>query len=333
MDKEKDWRNSDWFARVPPLLKDVMAALPAGAPAPFGPILAQIIRRMDGHKTEAVLQEIRSLSTDQRKMLEADLKLGRHILELVEEIRESRPKVQMTAVVPTGGLGESLFPITTVIPKCLIPIGRRPMLHHILRSLHSANGVFKKAIVLTRGFSEAIEESVGQSGCNDFVECRRIEKEVPAALQEIRAELEGSPFLLHYNDILIEEIDWPRVLKCHVEQRASFDTTGMLLCSQHYPLKIGIVNEGKPDRLGSFLEKPLRLPQGYANMGVAVFEPEFLNYVEPEDKGIFENTLKRAMEARRNFGLFRVGEWHHVDSIRDYHRAKESPFGRGLNPV
>ena len=41
----------------------------------------------------------------------------------------------MRAVILAGGLGTRLRPYTTVIPKPLVPIGERPVLEHIIRSL------------------------------------------------------------------------------------------------------------------------------------------------------------------------------------------------------
>ena len=41
----------------------------------------------------------------------------------------------MRAIILAGGLGTRLRPYTTVIPKPLVPIGDRPVLEHIIRSL------------------------------------------------------------------------------------------------------------------------------------------------------------------------------------------------------
>ena len=46
----------------------------------------------------------------------------------------------MRAVIFAGGLGTRLRPYTTVIPKPLVPVGDRPVLEHIMRSLY-AGGV------------------------------------------------------------------------------------------------------------------------------------------------------------------------------------------------
>lgn len=42
----------------------------------------------------------------------------------------------MRAVILAGGLGTRLPPYTTVIPKPLVPVGGRPVLEHIIWSLH-----------------------------------------------------------------------------------------------------------------------------------------------------------------------------------------------------
>ena len=44
----------------------------------------------------------------------------------------------MRAMILAGGLGTRLRPYTTVIPKPLVPIGDRPVLEHIIRSLAEA---------------------------------------------------------------------------------------------------------------------------------------------------------------------------------------------------
>jgi NDP-sugar pyrophosphorylase family protein len=49
--------------------------------------------------------------------------------------RNGHSAAALRAVVLAGGLGTRLRPYTTVIPKPLVPIGNRPVLEHIIRSL------------------------------------------------------------------------------------------------------------------------------------------------------------------------------------------------------
>ena len=55
------------------------------------------------------------------------------------------------AVVPVAGLGTRLLPLTRSIPKELLPLGRKPVLQHVIDELRSA-GI--RHIVLVTGVGE-----------------------------------------------------------------------------------------------------------------------------------------------------------------------------------
>ena len=55
----------------------------------------------------------------------------------------------MRAVVLVGGFGTRLRPLTEHIPKPLLPVGQRPIIEHVVRSL-AAGGVTE--VVLALGF-------------------------------------------------------------------------------------------------------------------------------------------------------------------------------------
>ena len=51
------------------------------------------------------------------------------------------------AVIPAGGRGMRLRPLTNELPKPLLPVGRKPILRHILENLEE-EGV-NRALILT----------------------------------------------------------------------------------------------------------------------------------------------------------------------------------------
>lgn len=55
----------------------------------------------------------------------------------------------MQAVILAGGLGKRLWPLTQRLPKCLLPVGRRPFLEHQIELLRR-NGI--RDIVLCVGY-------------------------------------------------------------------------------------------------------------------------------------------------------------------------------------
>lgn len=229
-------------------------------------------------------------------------------------IKEKEQK--FTVVIPAGGEGGSLFPLNKVMPKCLVTIGRKSMIQHIIDSFLPYKNLFSEIIVITDKYSDAIKENIRQGGYGDFVKCREISAAVPKALLKIESKL-TNPFVLHYNDIIIEKINWHDVYDHYISKRKQIRQIGMLLCSKYYPINIGVIKEGDVNMLKSFEEKPEHLVGEYlANLGVGVFERELLNYIKDKDKGIFENTIYRVIKANRPILLYRVGKWYHIQDLQ-----------------
>jgi len=84
-----------------------------------------------------------------------------------------------------------------------------------------------------------------------------------------------------------------------------------------------LIEEGHPDLMDSFKEKPNDLTGAYANIGVSIFDPELLDYIEADDIGIFEKSIKKVVQANRKIGIYRIQHWYHVHDIRDYHYAQK----------
>lgn len=59
-------------------------------------------------------------------------------------------KSEECAVVLTAGYGSRLFPVTAVVPKSLMPIGRYPVIHYLLADLVAA-GIHDIAVVVGLG--------------------------------------------------------------------------------------------------------------------------------------------------------------------------------------
>ncbi len=64
-----------------------------------------------------------------------------------------------TAVVPVAGLGTRLLPATRAIPKELLPVGRKPVVQHVVEEL-AASGIERVVFVTARG-KEAIAAHFG----------------------------------------------------------------------------------------------------------------------------------------------------------------------------
>jgi UTP--glucose-1-phosphate uridylyltransferase len=139
------------------------------------------------------------------------------------------------AVVPAAGLGTRLRPLTRAIPKELLPIGREPVLAHVVAELRSA-GIAQILFVISEQkpqirayFGDGLDGSDGlppvrfdyvvqpqQRGSGDALLC---------AAEWVGAD----PFVVAFGDCLIEsdiESDLPgaplrRVIETHLRERAT----------------------------------------------------------------------------------------------------------------
>ena len=59
-----------------------------------------------------------------------------------------------TAIVPVAGLGTRLIPISSAVPKELLPLGRKPALQYIAEELGQAG--IKRIVLVTSRPSEAL---------------------------------------------------------------------------------------------------------------------------------------------------------------------------------
>ena len=74
---------------------------------------------------------------------------------------------EVRALLLAAGLGTRLSPLTDEWPKCLMPIGKRPLLEYWLETLHLAN--VNKVIVNLHHHSEIVQEFLNRPRFNGWV--------------------------------------------------------------------------------------------------------------------------------------------------------------------
>ncbi len=308
---------------IPNVLSSAISIIPVA-----GQFYSTFRSNINAEEAKQLLLDIKSLNESQKNELLSQIIATNEALDALTSQLEklvSRPQAEkLVVVVPVGGAGGSMFPITSVMPKCLVYVGERTLLQHIINSFIPYPDVFKKVIVISRSFSSAIKENIRQGGYGKFVECHPIDKPVPAALSDLKSELEGGPFLLHYNDILIPSIEWDKVYDQYKLFCEWKNSKSMLLCSSYYPIGIGVISEKEPGVLEKFEEKPYHMQSSsLANMGVAIFDPILFKYIRGSDGGIFEDSFKRLIDDGAMISLFRINEWEHVHELKDLYSAQK----------
>lgn len=177
----------------------------------------------------------------------------------------------LTAIILCGGKGERLRPFTEHAPKPLVPLGGRPILHHLIQFLEQS-GVEK--FVLCVGYkSEMIRDFLTVTfpnpqryPCVDSGDVSMTDRLIDA-----RSQVQGR-VLVCYGDTLAN-LCLPELVRFH-EQSGGRATLTL------YPLQcpFGVVESDDDGKVRSFREKPV-LPY-WINIGFLLLEPDVLGELE-----------------------------------------------------
>jgi glucose-1-phosphate cytidylyltransferase len=177
-----------------------------------------------------------------------------------------------TAVILCGGKGERLKPFTDHLPKALVPLNGKPLLHHLMNYL-SVSGVSR--FVLCVGYkAECIEQFVDQCAKPewDVVCVNSGDASMTDRLLDARPHIPGQA-LICYGDILANT----DLAALQREHRASGALATLTVYPMHSPF--GVIHFDDRNRITGLAEKPV-LPY-WINIGFMLCEPAALDYLRP----------------------------------------------------
>ena len=202
-----------------------------------------------------------------------------------------RPPMQ--AVIMAGGEGSRLRPLTSNLPKPMLPIANRPMMEHIILLLRE-HGITD--VVATVQFLASLIRNYFGDGSDLGVSLSYATEEVPlgtaGSVLGARDLLSGS-FMVISGDALTD-IDLDQVIEFHRERGAA---ATLVLKHVQDPLEFGIVMTTEDGRIERFLEKPTwgQVFSDTINTGIYVLEPEVLDLIPPDEPYDFSSQLFPAM--------------------------------------
>lgn len=221
----------------------------------------------------------------------------------------------MRAVIMAGGAGTRLRPYTTVIPKPLVPVFDRPILHHVLHRLDAFG--FTDVHICVGYLGSLIEAYFSQADFGDS-ELRITWHREQAALGTAGAlrSIDGldEPFLFMNGDVLTS-LDLGTFYDFHCSSGAAMTVaTG----SKSVQIDLGVVHSNG-DWISGYSEKPVLKYQ--VSMGVYVADPRVLRYV-PE--GVFQvpDLVQDLLAAKEPVAHYRSDDiWYDIGTIAEYERA------------
>jgi len=220
------------------------------------------------------------------------------------------------AVVLAAGRGTRMRELTNDVPKPMIEVRGKPVLHHIVQGLRDA-GV-RKFLIIVGYHAEAVR--------NFFEDGRRHNIAIEYATQAVRdgtgrvvnlaRNFTGeSPFVLSYGDILISPVNYKRIVDLPDHMEAVITVTRAEDVS-----KGGAVFVNEQMELVDLREKPKpgEPTSPWYNAGLYAFRPsifEFIAKLEPSPRGEYELTdaiRALAQSGKKVQALELTGEWADV---------------------
>ncbi|MGH2737048.1 MAG: sugar phosphate nucleotidyltransferase, partial [Actinomycetota bacterium] len=229
----------------------------------------------------------------------------------------------LQAVVMAGGEGTRLRPLTSNMPKPMLPVANRPLMAHIIELLRR-NGVTD--IVATVQFLSSVIRNYFDDGSDFGVSLSYATEDVPlgTAGSVLGArELLSGRFLVISGDALTD-IDLGEVLDWHIARGAA---ATLVLKRMQDPLEFGIVMTDDEGRIERFLEKPSwgQVFSDAVNTGMYVLEPEVLDLIPPDRPYDFSSELFPAMldKGLPVYGFVAESYWTDVGTSEAYLAAQQ----------
>ncbi len=222
----------------------------------------------------------------------------------------------MRAVILAGGLGTRLRPYTTVIPKPLVPVGGRPILEHIIWSLHR-HGIRKVDLCVSH-LGGLIRLYLTQAGLPDDLELDFHWEDEPlgtAGALRIVPGLSGS-FIAMNGDILTS-LNYGALMRHHEEVGAALT---IATHEKSVNIDLGVI-ESSDGLVSGYVEKPTL---NYAvSMGIYVYDVHALEHL-PEGPCQFPDLVLRLLDAGETVATFHSdADWYDIGTLEEYERASQ----------
>jgi mannose-1-phosphate guanylyltransferase len=226
----------------------------------------------------------------------------------------------MQALILAGGAGTRLRPLTSTIPKPVVPLVGRPFISYMLQWLRR-HGV--DDVILGCGFMAGAVRGVLGDGSGLGIRLRYLEEPTPlgtgGALKFAEALLDERFFML--NGDVLTDMDLTAQLEQH-------ERTGARATLALYPVEdpsaYGLVRMGADGAVSEFLEKPGldELATNLINAGAYILEREVLEGMPPAGTNVsIEREVFPTLVDRGLYGYEASGYWLDIGTPDRYLRA------------
>ncbi len=287
--------------------------LPESFPAKVAVVAKQ------GATDQEMLAQMQEHKVQQLPILDEDGSLT-DLVTMRDLVPETQPA--LGAVVMAGGFGTRLRPLTTDLPKPMLPIGDRPLLERIISKLRSAG--IKDVNLTTHYLPEIIEGHFGD-GSQFGVTINYVNEEAPLGTAGALRLLTAPTFpLLVVNGDILTNVDFRRMKEFHTAHDAD-----LTLAVRPHETRIpyGVVETDGPI-LTSLIEKPT--VTHFVNAGIYLLGAGAFDHIGTEGRLDMTRLVELMLEAGKRVVSFPLTEyWIDIGQMDDYERA-QTDFANGV---
>jgi NDP-sugar pyrophosphorylase family protein len=222
----------------------------------------------------------------------------------------------MEAIILAGGKGTRLRPLTTTLPKPLMPIGERSILEIIIGQLKKY-GITKITIAVNH-MADLIMASIGDGTRFDIEINYSIENKPLGTVGPLKLIKNLPEHFLVMNGDILSNINYGDLIKSHIKSNTLFT---IATYKRDSLIDFGVLEIDKDtNQLSQFIEKPTY--HFDVSMGIYVMSKEVLNFApENEPYGIDQLSLN-LLSKKIIVNTFPFnGYWLDIGRPDDYERA------------
>ena len=216
----------------------------------------------------------------------------------------------MKVIILAGGMGTRISEYTKTIPKPMIKIKNKPLIHHIMdhyakyghKDFYIALGY--KGHVIKNYFKKKIFSkwniNLIETGKKTMTGGR---------LKKFKKLMNNERFLLTYGDGL-SNVNIKKLINFHKKHKKISTLTAVRPPARFGAIKI------KGNKVVYFKEKS-KLDAGWINGGFFVMEPEIIKYIKNKNTVLEQYPLEKLSKIKKLGAFKHSGFWQCVDTIRD----------------
>lgn len=188
----------------------------------------------------------------------------------------------MKAIIPTGGRGTRMQPITFSANKHFIPVANKPLIFYPIESVVDA-GIKDVLITFNPNTLDMVKSYLGD-GSRWGVKFTYVLQEEPKGMANIfqvcEEALDGEPFLMHNGDNI-----FTKGIKEAVDHFLKKKPNGLVTMVHHKDnRRLGVPYFDKNNRLVKYVEKPENPPHDFAIPGLYFFDSNVFKCFKGKDK-------------------------------------------------